>query len=83
MFDTLSLLLFHGESRILDENIRIKLNIMPNFNKYETKANTAYGDIARNVENNKCKIKKVKLLAKTNVHGIFIVDHIVLNKGEL
>lgn len=46
MFSTLSLL-FHGKSRILDENIKIKPNIMPNFNKYETKANTAYGDIAR------------------------------------
>ena len=46
MFNTLSLL-FHGKSRVLDENIRIKPNIMPNFNKYETKANTAYGDIAR------------------------------------
>ena len=46
MFNTLSLL-FHGKSRISDENIKIKPNIMPNFNKYETKANTAYGDIAR------------------------------------
>lgn len=46
MFNTLSLL-FHGKSRILDENIKIKPNIMPNFNKYETKANTTYGDIAR------------------------------------
>lgn len=35
------------------------------------------------IENNKWKIKKVKLLAKTNVHGIFIVDHIILSKGEL
>lgn len=35
------------------------------------------------IEDNKWKIKKVKLLAKTNIHGIFIVDHIILSKGEL